>query len=169
MDLRDTKTGTVTTEPYDKLVLAPGAASVHPPLPGIGLPGIFHVRTVPDTRAIREWLEKGTDFLAGMSSYVGIQMVKPVTRAVVVGGGFIGLETAENLIHRGFEVTLIQKGPQLLGPLDAEIACLVEGHMQKHGSIDAVCASRETAEPLIKEFAFSPTGRTVDGYAVFEW
>jgi NADPH-dependent 2,4-dienoyl-CoA reductase/sulfur reductase-like enzyme/rhodanese-related sulfurtransferase len=133
VDLRDTKTGTVTTEPYDKLVLAPGAASVHPPLPGIGLPGIFHVRTVPDTRAIREWLEKGTDFLAGMSNYVGIQMVKPVTRAVVVGGGFIGLETAENLIHRGFEVTLIQKGPQLLGPLDPEIACLVEGHMQRHG------------------------------------
>jgi NADPH-dependent 2,4-dienoyl-CoA reductase/sulfur reductase-like enzyme/rhodanese-related sulfurtransferase len=133
VDLRDTKTGTVTTEAYDKLVLAPGAASVHPPLPGIGLPGIFHVRTVPDTRAIREWLEKGTDFLAGMSNYVGIQMVKPVTRAVVVGGGFIGLETAENLVHRGFEVTLIQKLPQLLGPLDPEIACLVEGHVQRHG------------------------------------
>jgi NADPH-dependent 2,4-dienoyl-CoA reductase/sulfur reductase-like enzyme/rhodanese-related sulfurtransferase len=133
VDLRDTMTGAVTTESYDKLVLSPGAASVRPPLPGIELPGIFHVRTVPDTRAIREWLEKGTDFLAGMSNYVGIQMIKPVTRAVVVGGGFIGLETAENLIHRGFEVTLIQKGPQLLGPLDPEIACLVEGHMQKHG------------------------------------
>lgn len=133
VDLRDTTTGNVTTESYDKLVLSPGAPSVHPALPGIGLPGIFHVRTVPDTRAIREWLEKGTDFLAGMSSYVGIQMVKPVTRAVVVGGGFIGLETAENLIHRGFQVTLIQKGLQVLGPLDPEIACLVEGHMQKHG------------------------------------
>lgn len=133
VDLRDTKTGAITTETYDKLVLAPGAASVRPQLPGIDLPGIFHVRTVPDTRAIREWLDKGTDFLAGMSNYIGIQMVKPVTRAVVIGGGFIGLETAENLIHRGFEVTLIQKGPQLLGPLDPEIACLVEGHMQKHG------------------------------------
>ncbi|MCX9078887.1 MAG: FAD-dependent oxidoreductase, partial [Candidatus Methanoperedens sp.] len=118
VDLRDVKTGAVTTEKYDKLVLSPGAPSVHPPLPGIDLPGIFHVRTVPDTRAIREWLEKGTDFLAGMSNYVGIQMVKPVTRAVVVGGGFIGLETAENLVHRGFEVTLIQKGPRVLGPLD---------------------------------------------------
>jgi len=133
VDLRDVKTGTVTTESYDKLVLSPGAASIHPPLPGIDLPGIFQVRTVPDTRAIREWLDKGTDFLAGMSNYIGIQMVKPVTRAVVIGGGFIGLETAENLIHRGFEVTLIQKGPQVLGPLDPEIACLVEGHMQKHG------------------------------------
>lgn len=133
VDLRDVKTGTIATESYDKLVLSPGASSVHPSLPGIDLPGIFHVRTVPDARAIREWLEKGTDFLAGMSNYVGIQMVKPVTRAVVVGGGFIGLETAENLIHRGFEVTLIQKGFQVLGPLDPEIACLVEGHMQKHG------------------------------------
>ncbi|MCX6864832.1 MAG: FAD-dependent oxidoreductase [Verrucomicrobia bacterium] len=133
VDLRDATTGNVTTESYDKLVLSPGAPSVHPALPGIGLPGIFHVRTVPDTRAIREWLDKGTDFLAGMSNYVGIQMVKPVTRAVVVGGGFIGLETAENLIHRGFQVTLIQKGLQVLAPLDPEIACLVEGHMQRHG------------------------------------
>lgn len=133
VDLRDVQTGHVTTESYDKLVLSPGAPSVHPPLPGIDLPGIFPVRTVPDTRAIVEWIEKGTDFLSGMSNYTGIQMVKPVTRAVVVGGGFIGLEMAENLIHRGFEVTLIQKLPQVLGPLDPEIACLVKGHMQKHG------------------------------------
>ena len=61
VDLRDVKTGKVTTESYDKLVLSPGAASVHPPLPGIDLPGIFHVRTVPDARTIREWIEKGTD------------------------------------------------------------------------------------------------------------
>ena len=77
MDLRDTKTGKVTTESYDKLVLSPGAASVHPPLPGIDLPGIFHVRTVPDARTIREWIEKGTAYLTGMNCYSGIQMVKP--------------------------------------------------------------------------------------------
>ena len=109
VDLRDVKSGEVTTESYDKLVLSPGAKSVHPPLPGIDLPGIFHVRTVPDARAIREWVERGTTFLAGMFNYTGIQMVKPVRRAVVVGGGFIGLETAENLVHVGFDVTLIQK------------------------------------------------------------
>ena len=90
--VRDVKTGKVTTEPYDKLVLSPGAASVHPPLPGIDLPGIFHVRTVPDAKQIREWIEKGTTFLAGMFNYSGIQLVRPTTRAVVVGGGFIGLE-----------------------------------------------------------------------------
>ena len=92
VDLRNVETGEVTTESYDKLVLSPGAASVHPDMPGIDLPGIFHVRTVPDVRAIREWVESGTTYLAGMSKYSGIQMVKPVRRAVVVGGGFIGLE-----------------------------------------------------------------------------
>ena len=133
VDLRDVKTGTVTTESYDKLVLSPGAASVHPNLPGIDLQGIFHVRTVPDARTIREWIEKGTTFLAGMFNYSGIQLVKPVTRAVVVGGGFIGLETAENLVHLGFNVTLIQKPDHVLSPLDPEIACLVQGHIKRHG------------------------------------
>jgi NADPH-dependent 2,4-dienoyl-CoA reductase/sulfur reductase-like enzyme/rhodanese-related sulfurtransferase len=133
VNLRNVKTGEVTTESYDKLVLSPGAASVHPPLPGIDLPGIFHVRTVPDSRTIREWIEKGTTFLEGMFHYSGIQMVKPVRRAVVVGGGFIGLETAENLVHLGFNVTLIQKPDHVLSPLDPEIACLVQGHIKRHG------------------------------------
>jgi len=108
VDLRDVATGKVTTETYDKLVLSPGAPSVRPPLPGIDLPGIFQVRTVPDVRTIREWIEKGTLFLAGMYNYSGIQFIKPARRAVVIGGGFIGLETAENLIHAGFEVTLVE-------------------------------------------------------------
>ena len=133
VDLRNVTTGEVTTESYDKLVLSPGAPSVHPPLPGIDLPGIFHVRTVPDVKKIREWLEKGTTFLAGMYNYSGIQMLKPTRRAVVVGGGFIGLEMAENLVHLGFDVTLIQKLPQLLGPIDPEIARLVEGHVRRNG------------------------------------
>jgi NADPH-dependent 2,4-dienoyl-CoA reductase/sulfur reductase-like enzyme/rhodanese-related sulfurtransferase len=133
VDLRDVKTGEVTTESYDKLVLSPGAASVHPAMPGIDLPGIFHVRTVPDARTIREWIERGTTFLTGMFKYSGIQMVKPVRRAVVVGGGFIGLETAENLIHAGFEVTLIQKPDHVLTPLDPEIAVLVQAHIIRHG------------------------------------
>ncbi len=133
VDLRNVITGEVTTESYDKLVLSPGAPSVHPPLPGIGLPGIFHVRTVPDARTIREWVESGTTFLTGMYNYSGIQLVKPTRRAVVVGGGFIGLEMAENLVHLGFDVTLIQRLDQLLGPIDREIANLVEGHVTKHG------------------------------------
>ncbi len=80
-----------------------------------------------------EWIEGGSDYLAGMYRYSGIQMVKPVRRAVVVGGGFIGLETAENLVHLGFEVTLIQKPDHVLSPLDPEIACLVQEHIKRHG------------------------------------
>ncbi len=133
LELRDVATGKVTTESYDKLVLSPGARSIRPPLPGIDLPGIFQLRTVPDARAIREWLEKGTEFLAGMYRYSGFQTVRPKTRAVVVGGGFIGVETAENLIHRGFEVTLVEMADQILAPLDVEMARVVEGHLERHG------------------------------------
>jgi NADPH-dependent 2,4-dienoyl-CoA reductase/sulfur reductase-like enzyme/rhodanese-related sulfurtransferase len=133
VDLRDVKTGRVTTESYDKLVLSPGAPSVRPPLPGIDLPGIFQVRTVPDARTIREWVERGTTYLAGMNNYSGIQFVKPVRRAVVIGGGFIGLEMAENLVHVGFEVTLVEMLDQVLAPLDRELARLVEGRLKTHG------------------------------------
>jgi NADPH-dependent 2,4-dienoyl-CoA reductase/sulfur reductase-like enzyme/rhodanese-related sulfurtransferase len=133
VDLRDVATGAVTTEAYDKLVLSPGGQSVRPPLPGIDLPGIFHVRTVPDARTIREWIEGGTEFLAGLYGYSGIQYVKPARRAVVIGGGFIGLETAENLHHAGFEVTLVEMLDQVLAPLDREFARLVEEHVKRHG------------------------------------
>ena len=71
VDLRNVKTGEVTTESYDKLVLSPGAASVHPPLPGIDLPGIFHVRTVPDARTIREWIERRHDVSGGDVQLLG--------------------------------------------------------------------------------------------------
>jgi NADPH-dependent 2,4-dienoyl-CoA reductase/sulfur reductase-like enzyme/rhodanese-related sulfurtransferase len=136
--LRDTLTGKESVEPYDKLVLSPGAASVRPPFPGIDLPGIFHVRTVPDARAINEYLEKGNPFLAGMYRYSGFQTLRPKTRAVVVGGGFIGLETAENLIHRGFEVTLVEMIDQVLPPIDKEHADVVASHLRKHGMILAL-------------------------------
>jgi len=133
VDLRNAATGEVTTESYDKLVLSPGAGSVRPPLPGIDLPGIFHVRTVPDAKAIREWIEKGSSFLAGMHKYSGFQTLRPKTRAVVVGGGFIGLETAENLVHRGFDVTIVEMAAQVLTPLDVELARIVEGYVERHG------------------------------------
>jgi len=133
VQLRSVDSGEVTTESYDKLVLAPGAASVKPPLPGIDLPGIFHVRTVPDARAIREWIQRGTEFLAGLYNYSGMQFVKPARRAVVIGGGFIGLETAENLVHAGFEVTLVEMLDQVLAPLDRELARLVQEHLVRHG------------------------------------
>ena len=133
VELKNHVTGEVTTEKYDKLVLSPGAAPIRPPLPGIDLPGIFSVRTVPDARAIREWLDRDAAEHAGMNSYTGYQTVVPAKRAVVVGGGFIGLEMVENLIHRGLEVTLVERLNQVMPPLDPEMARLVERYMVRHG------------------------------------
>ncbi|MCP4395698.1 MAG: FAD-dependent oxidoreductase, partial [bacterium] len=133
VELKNHASGEVTTEHYDKLVLSPGAESVRPPIPGIDLPGIFQVRTVPDARAIREWIERGTSFLAGMHRYSGYQTVRPKTQAVVIGGGFIGLETAENLVHRGFDVTLVEMLDQILAPLDKELARIAEDYLERHG------------------------------------
>jgi NADPH-dependent 2,4-dienoyl-CoA reductase/sulfur reductase-like enzyme/rhodanese-related sulfurtransferase len=152
--LRAVSTGEVTTHSYDKLVLSPGAASVHPPLPGIDLPGIFHVRTVPDAREIRKWTERGSEFLSGMHKYSGFQTVKPKIRAVVVGGGFIGLEMAENLIHRGFEVTLLEMLPQVLPQVDIEHATVVEAYLRRHGVqialSDAVAGFKQTPKGALE-------------------
>lgn len=134
VQLRDVRTGAITAESYDKLVLAPGATSLRPPIPGIDLPGIFQVRTVPDARAIRDWIAQGKSFLAETSDDTGLRFVKPTRRAVVIGGGFIGLEMVENLLHLDFEVTLIEMLDQVLAPLDRELARLVEGHLKRHGA-----------------------------------
>lgn len=133
VQLKHLATGQVTTERYDKLVLSPGAAPIRPPLPGIDLPGVFTVRTVPDARCIREWLEKGSAECAGRNTYTGFQTVTKPKRAVVVGGGFIGLEMVENLVHRGLEVTLVERLNQVMPPLDPEMARLVERYLPKHG------------------------------------
>ena len=133
IQLRDVASGKVTTESYDKLVLSPGAPSIRPPLPGIDLPGIFPVRTVPDAREIREWIERGTSFLAGMERYSGFQTARPATHAVIVGGGFIGLEMAENLMQRGFDVTVVELADQVLTPLDPEYGRVVADFLELHG------------------------------------
>jgi NADPH-dependent 2,4-dienoyl-CoA reductase/sulfur reductase-like enzyme/rhodanese-related sulfurtransferase len=133
VELRNVVTGEVTTESYDKLVLSPGAKPIRPPMPGIDLPGVFKVRTVPDVREIRQWLEGQDPYSTGMDTYTGYQTVVPAKRAVVVGGGFIGLEMAENLVHLGLQVTLIQRGNQVMGPLDQEMARYVERHIVNNG------------------------------------
>ncbi|MBI5153818.1 FAD-dependent oxidoreductase [Candidatus Poribacteria bacterium] len=109
-------TGEVSEEGYDKLVLAPGSLPVRPPIPGIDLPGIFQVRTIPDVRAIREWIA-----------------LHPVQRAVIVGGGYIGLEMAENLVHLGLETTILERLGQVMPPLDAEMAEPVHRHLRDKG------------------------------------
>jgi NADPH-dependent 2,4-dienoyl-CoA reductase/sulfur reductase-like enzyme/rhodanese-related sulfurtransferase len=113
---RDVRSGTERNEHYDALVLAPGAAPIRPALPGIDRDGVFAVRNIPDTRRIRAWMaERGA------------------TSAVVVGGGFIGLEMMENLIHRGLSVTIVEKLPQLMPPLDPEMAAPIADHLAAQG------------------------------------
>ena len=130
VELKNHVTGEVTVESYDKLVLSPGAAPIRPPLPGIDLPGIFSVRTIPDARDINAWISRHDlpDY-----SETGFQAVTKPKRAVVVGGGFIGLEMAENLVHLGLEVTIVEMLDQVMPPLDPEMARLVERHLEKHG------------------------------------
>lgn len=132
VELKNHLTGEVTTEKYDKLVLSPGAAPIRPPLPGIDLPGIFSVRTVPDAREIREWLTREPSNQSGMDLYTGYQTATKPKRAVVVGGGFIGLEMVENFVHLGLEVTLIERLNQVMPPLDLEMANLVGRYLSKH-------------------------------------
>jgi NADPH-dependent 2,4-dienoyl-CoA reductase/sulfur reductase-like enzyme/rhodanese-related sulfurtransferase len=116
IEVKDLETGRVYKEAYTKLLLSPGARAVRPPLPGIDLPGIFVVRTIPDSRRIRAWIDQ-----------------ERATRAVVVGGGFIGLEMAENLAHRGLQVTVLEMAEQVMPPLDAEMAVYVAEHLQEKG------------------------------------
>lgn len=112
----DKKTGETKIFPYDKLIFATGAEPFVPPVPGIDLPQVYTVREVADADAIRERLDKGL-----------------VRQAVVVGGGFIGLEVAENLVLRGVKTTLVELLDQVLPGFDAELAILVQKHLEEHG------------------------------------
>jgi NADPH-dependent 2,4-dienoyl-CoA reductase/sulfur reductase-like enzyme/rhodanese-related sulfurtransferase len=116
LTLRDVASGVASIEPYDALVLAPGAAPIRPPLPGVDGPGVFAVRSIPDTQRIRTWIE-----------------THEAKQAVVVGGGFIGLEMAENLALRGIAVTILEKLPQVMPPLDPEMVIPVMQHLRERG------------------------------------
>jgi NADPH-dependent 2,4-dienoyl-CoA reductase/sulfur reductase-like enzyme/rhodanese-related sulfurtransferase len=116
IEVKRLSTGEIYREKYDALVLSPGASPIRPVLPGIDLPGIFSLRNIPDTRQIRAWIEQ-----------------RKARRAVVIGGGFIGLEMAENLAKRGLGVTIVEMLDQVLPPLDSEMAQLVEQHLTANG------------------------------------
>ncbi len=116
VSIHDHVAGRKFTEHYDNLVLSPGAAPIRPRLTGINLPGIFTLRNIPDSREIREWIDS-----------------RRPQRAVVIGGGFIGLEMAENLAHRGIKVTIVEMAKQLMPPLDPEMAEYARVHLIAHG------------------------------------
>ncbi len=116
IQVRNVLTRETCAEGYDALVLAPGASAVRPPLKGIDMPGIFTLRTIPDSRLMKNWISSNN-----------------VKRAVVVGAGFVGLETAENLARLGIAVTVIEMLPQVMPPLDPEIAAALQEHLVAKG------------------------------------
>ena len=116
LTVKDLETGATFEESYDKLLLSPGAKPVIPDLPGIDSSKLFTLRTVEDTFRIKEFVNRN----------------KPKS-AVIVGGGFIGLEMAENLRHLGMEVTIVQRPKQLMNPFDSDMASFIHSEVRKHG------------------------------------
>ena len=114
--VRRLSNGEVYTENYDKLVLSPGAEPLRPGIEGINHPNIMTLRNVPDTDAIKQFVEG-----------------RKISRAVVVGGGFIGLEMAENLRELGTEVHVVEMGNQVMAPLDYSMASIVHHHLSENG------------------------------------
>jgi NADPH-dependent 2,4-dienoyl-CoA reductase/sulfur reductase-like enzyme/rhodanese-related sulfurtransferase len=114
VEIRNLEDGTLRSEPYDKLILSPGAAPVRPPLPGIDDPGVHCLRNMDDLDRI-------------------VAAVPGSKRAVVVGGGFIGLEMAENLVHLGLQVNIVEMLPQVMAPLDPEMAQPIQKELNDRG------------------------------------
>lgn len=115
--IQNLQTGEVYQESYDKLLLSPGARPIVPPIPGLEENEVlFTLRNVPDTDRIK--------------NYVDTYHPK---KAVVIGGGFIGIEMAENLVHRGIEVTIIEMANQIMAPIDFEMACILHNHLKEKG------------------------------------
>ena len=116
VSVKNLETGEAFEEGYDKLLLSPGAKPVWPNLPGMDSDKLFTLRTVEDTFRIKEFINEN----------------KPKS-AVMVGGGFIGLELAENLRELGMEVTIVQRPKQLMNPFDADMASFIHAEVRKHG------------------------------------
>jgi NADPH-dependent 2,4-dienoyl-CoA reductase/sulfur reductase-like enzyme len=114
--VKNTKTGETYAESYDTLVLSTGSSPIKPPIPGIDSERIMTLWTVPDTDRVRSFIRE-----------------KKAKSAVVVGGGFIGLEMAENLRHAGLDVTLVEMLDQVMAPLDFEMAQILHGHLEDNG------------------------------------
>ena len=113
---KNLETGEEFEESYDKLILSPGAKPTQPRLPGVGLEKLFTLRTVEDTFRIKEYIN-----------------TRHPKSAVLAGGGFIGLELAENLRNLGMDVTIVQRPKQLMNPFDPDMASFIHSEMRRHG------------------------------------
>lgn len=115
--VKNLKTGETYEESYDTLMLSPGANPIKPPIPGINeCDNLFTLRNIPDTDKIKSYIDSN----------------RP-NRAVVIGGGFIGIEMAENLHQRGIEVTLVEASDQVMAPLDVEMVSVIHEHLINKG------------------------------------
>ena len=143
VSVKNLETGAVLEESYDKLLLSPGAKAVWPNLPGMESKKLFTLRTVEDTFRIKEFVDAN----------------RPKS-AVMVGGGFIGLEVAENLRELGIEVTIVQRPKQLMNPFDADMASFIHNEVRKHGvklalgySVEGFVENGTGIDVLLKENA----------------
>ena len=118
VEVKNIKTGETYKENYDKIILSPGAEPIKPPFNGIELGTIFSLRNIPDSDLIKAHVD-----------------TKRPESAVVVGGGFIGLEMAENLVHRGVKTTIVEMLDQVMAPVDYEMAAIIHAHLKEKGVI----------------------------------
>ncbi|MDA8403637.1 MAG: FAD-dependent oxidoreductase [Desulfobacteraceae bacterium] len=143
---RNLQTNETYEESYDKIILSPGAEPFKPPIEGIDADNIFNLRNIPDSDRIKAFVDTR----------------KPES-AVVVGGGFIGLEMAENLVMRGIKTTIIEKLDQVMPSLDVEMACFLSAHLKEKG---VVCVLGEGIKSFSREngrlCAHTDKGRTFD-------
>jgi NADPH-dependent 2,4-dienoyl-CoA reductase/sulfur reductase-like enzyme len=109
----DHETGKESREPYDRIILSPGAKPTKPPIPGMDLDKVFMLRDLPDSDSIKTYMEQNE-----------------VRSAVIVGGGAIGLESVENISRQGVDVSLIELGNQVLPALDYDMAALLHRHLR---------------------------------------
>ncbi len=147
----DRSSGKAMRFDYDKLILAPGASPIIPPIAHVAAPNVFLLRSMEDTQSIDRWLSQH----------------KP-SRAVIVGAGFIGLEMAEALHQRGMKVTVLEKAPHALPPLDAEMAIPVADALARHGveliagdGLASLHATREAEDGLVTAVQ-TESGRVIE-------
>ncbi|WP_345241414.1 CoA-disulfide reductase [Pontibacillus salipaludis] len=136
--VRHLPSGDEYEESYDTLILSPGSKPIVPPIPGLAESNYFTLRNIPDTDKIYTFLEDHQP-----------------QNATIIGGGFIGLELAENLVDRGLNVTLVEKSPQVMAPIDREMASLVHKELKRKGITlylnDGVKAFEEQGKQMILE------------------
>lgn len=141
VSVKNLETGEEFDEGYDKIILSPGAKPTQPKLPGVGMEKLFTLRTVEDTLRIKDYID-----------------AHHPKSAILAGGGFIGLELAENLRELGMEVTIVQRPKQLMNPFDPDMAAFIHNEVRRHGirlalghTVEGFAEKDEGVDVLLKD------------------